>query len=63
MNKQHFAGFLAALIVASAQFLALEAGSATTPESRANPAVTDEVYKDTRAAAPVSASTLRNVVA
>jgi len=63
MSKQHFAGFLAALAVTVAQFYALEAGSATTPESRGNPAVTDEVHKDNRLAAPDSASPLRNVVA
>ena len=63
MSKQHFAGFLAALAVTAAQFYALEAGSATTPESRGNPAVADEVYKDSRLVAPVSASHLRHVVA
>jgi len=63
VNKQHFAGFLAALAVTVAQFYALEAGSASTPESRGNPAVTDEVYKDSRLAAPASPSQLRNVVA
>ena len=63
MNKQHFAGSLVALAVTVAQFYALEAGSATTPEYRGNPAVTDEVYKDSRVAEPASASPLCNVVA
>jgi hypothetical protein len=63
MSKQHFAGFLAALAVAAAQFYALEAGSATAPENRGNPAVTDEVYKDSRLAAPASPSHLRHAVA
>jgi len=63
VSKQHFSGFLAALAVTVAQFYALEAGSATTPESRGNPAVMDEVYQDSQLAAPVSASHLRNVVA
>ena len=63
MSKQHFAAFLAALAVTVAQVYALEAGSATTPESRGNPAVTDEVHQDSRLAAPVSASRLRNVMA
>jgi hypothetical protein len=62
VNKR-FAGILAALAVTVAQLYALEAGSATTPESRGNPAVTDEVYKDSRLAAPASPSQLRNVVA
>jgi hypothetical protein len=63
MSKQHFAGFLAALAVTAAQFYALNAGSATTPETRGNPAVADEVYQDSRLAAPAPASPLRNVVA
>jgi hypothetical protein len=63
MSKRHFTGFLAALAVTAAQFLALEAGSATTPEDRGNPAVADEVYTDSRLAAPASASHLRDVVA
>ena len=63
MSKQQFAGFLAALTVTAAQFLVFEAGSAITPESRGNPAVTDEAYKDGRLAVPVSASRLRDVMA
>jgi hypothetical protein len=63
MSKQQFAGFLAALAVTAAQFYALNAGSATTPETRGNPAVRDEVYKDSRLAAPASTAPLRNVAA
>jgi hypothetical protein len=63
MSKQQFAGFLAALTVTAAQFLVFEAGSAITPESRGNPAVTDEAYKDNRLAMPVSAARLRHAVA
>jgi len=61
MNKQHFAGFLAAVTVTVALFYTLDAGSATTPETRGNPAVTDEVYTDSRLDAPASTSPLRNV--
>ena len=63
MSKQHFAGFLAALAVTAVQFYALEAGSATAPENRGNPAVTEEVKQDGRLAGPVSSSPLRNGVA
>jgi hypothetical protein len=63
MKRHRLAGSLVALAVTVAQFYALEAGSATTPESRGNPAVTDEVYKDSRVTEPASASPLRNVVA
>jgi hypothetical protein len=61
MTKQHFAGFLAALAVTAALTYALDAGSATTPGARANPAVTDEVYTQGRLAAPVPTSPLRHV--
>ena len=62
MNKQHFAGFLAALAVTAAQYFALQAGSATAPEYRGDPAVQDEVYQDSRLAGPSSASPLRHAV-
>ena len=52
MSKQHFAGFLAALAVTAVQFYALQAGSATAPEDRGNPAVAEEVTKDSRLAGP-----------
>ncbi len=63
MSKQHFTGFLAALAVTAAIFSTLEAASATTPETRGNPAVTDEVYQGTQLAKPAPASPVRNVVA
>jgi len=61
MTKQHFAAFLAALTVTAVFAFALDAGSATTPRTRANPAVADEVYPGTRLAAPAPASPLRHV--
>lgn len=63
MNKQHFTGFLAALAVTAATYSTLEAASATTPETRANPAVTDEVYQGSQLAKPAPALPVRNVVA
>ena len=61
MTKQHFTGLLAALAVTAAFAFALDAGSATTPRTRANPAVADEVYPGTRLAAPAPASPPRHV--
>jgi hypothetical protein len=52
MNKQHFAGFLTALIVTAVQFYAIEAGSSTAPEDRGNPAVAEESTDGGRLAGP-----------
>ena len=59
MNKQHFAGFLAALAVTAVQFYALEADSATAPKDRGNPAVAEEVTSDSRLAGPAASSPVR----
>jgi hypothetical protein len=59
MSKQHFAGFLAALAVTALQFYALEAGSATTPENRGNPAVAEESTDSSRLAGPAAFSPVR----
>jgi hypothetical protein len=56
MSKQHFAGFLAALAVTAVQFYALEAVSATAPESRGNPAVAEESTDSSRLAGPAASS-------
>ena len=60
MNKQHFAGFLAALAVTAVQFYALEADSATAPKDRGNPAVVEEVTGNSRLAGPAPSSPVRN---
>ncbi|HZF16486.1 MAG TPA: hypothetical protein VE046_11125 [Steroidobacteraceae bacterium] len=62
MNKQHFTGFLAALAVTAAIYSTLDVATATTPETRGSPAVTDEVHQGNRLAAPAPASPVRNVV-
>ncbi len=62
MSKQHFAGFLAALAITAVQFYALQASTTTAPENRGNPAVTEEVDKDSRLAGPAATSPLRNAV-
>ncbi len=63
MSKQHFAAIIAALAVTAAIYSTLGAASATTPEARGNPAVTDEIYQGTQLAKPAPASPVRNVVA
>jgi hypothetical protein len=55
MNRQHFAGFLATLLVTAAQFYALEAGSVTTWAARANPAVVDDSDGGSRLVGPTAA--------
>ncbi|MGH8262302.1 MAG: hypothetical protein ACRETU_01520 [Steroidobacterales bacterium] len=55
MSKQHFAGFLAALTVTALQFYAIEAGSASTPRDRGNPAVAEDSTSDSRLAGPAVA--------
>jgi hypothetical protein len=52
MNRQHFAGFLATLVVTAVQFYALEAGSATVWTARANPAVAEDLDGGSRLAGP-----------
>jgi hypothetical protein len=61
MNKQHVAGFLAALAVTAVQYYALEADSATTPRDRGNPAVAEEVKSDSRLAGAAPSSPVRLV--
>ncbi len=60
MSKQHFAGFLAALVVTAVQFYAIEAGSASKPEDRGNPAVAEESSSNTRLAGSSETSPLRH---
>lgn len=54
MSKQHFAGFLAALAVTGLQFYAIEAGSASTPRERGNPAVAEDSSTNSRLAGPAA---------
>jgi len=54
MNRQHFAGFLATLLVTAAQFYVLEAGSVTTWAARANPAVAEDSDGGSRLAGPAA---------
>jgi len=56
MNRQHFAGFLATLIVTAVQFYALEAGSATIWAARADPAVAEDLDGSSRLAGPAASS-------
>ena len=64
MSKQHFAGFLAALAVTAVQFYAIEAGSASTPRDRGNPAVAEDSSTDSRLAGPAGApASLRRATA
>jgi hypothetical protein len=60
MSKQHFAGFLAALVVTAVQFYAIEAGSASKPQDRGNPAVAEESSANARLAGSADASPLRH---
>jgi len=63
MSKQHFAGFLAALAATAVQFYAIEAGSATKPADRGNPAVAEETMTDSRLAGPAAPAYLRRAAA
>jgi hypothetical protein len=63
MSKKHFAGFLAALAATAVQFYAIEAGSATRPQDRGNPAVAEDSTVDTRLAGPTSPAHLRRAAA
>jgi len=58
--SKHLTGFLVALVVTAAPYIALLAGTAIAPAPRGNPAVADEVYKDTRTHVAVSAAQIRN---
>lgn len=63
MSKQHFAGFLATLAVTAVQFYAIEAGSATAPRDRGNPAVAEESTADSRVAGDAAPAHLRRTAA
>jgi hypothetical protein len=56
MSKQHFAGFLAALTVTALQFYAIDAGSASAPRDRGNPAVAENSNADSRLAGPAAST-------
>lgn len=60
MSKQHFAGFLAALVVTAVQFYAIEAGSASKPQDRGNPAVAEESGANARLAGPAETWPVRH---
>ncbi|HZF16485.1 MAG TPA: hypothetical protein VE046_11120 [Steroidobacteraceae bacterium] len=60
MSKQHFAGFLVALVVTAAPYIALLAGTALAPAPRGNPAVADGTYTDVRTHAAASPAQIRN---
>lgn len=60
MSKQNFTGFLVALVVTAAPYIALLAGTAFAPAPRGNPAVAEEIYKDARTHVVASPSQIRN---
>ncbi len=60
MSKQNITGFLVALVVTAAPYIALLAGTAVAPAPRGNPAVAEEVYKGVRAHVAASPSQIRN---